>query len=663
MTRCTNSLFRRFRQDDSAAVAALAALAISALVGFAALVVDVNYYFFARSVVQASANAAALAGAQQIGYGGNPITVATNYSSVASGDKNYVGTLSISMASGYPSLTCATTWATNSGVACSENYTTSSCATAPCSPAANILEVSETANVPTFFGRLFGISSIPITATAWASAQGSALGPWNVALIVDTTASMGGAPTGQSATSCSGFSTAIKCAVDGAQTLLSELWPCASGLSSCTGAAPLDEAALFTFPPLTNAYEATVDIGTAPGAKGCSSSPAIATYYSGVANTTSKTTTTTALSLTTSMTADTAFNTGTLALVADTLVTATSKGTSSGNAVLTFASGSLTANVVAGVAIYDLTNPAAIPSGTTVKSTTATTVTMSAAVASGGVGNGDTIAFIFGDIPAGTGGNPWPWWKNAGSTYISSMPTPPTTSATMSAAPTGNGIASGDTIIVAPVYQLVSFANDYRTSDTSGLNASSAIVKATAQGCLGTPGGLHTYYADAINAAQDALVAVQAARVAAGNQAGQNVIILLSDASASSTPQQMGPLETAQASYECGAAVVAAQNAAKAGTTVYGIYFDDGSPGCNDTAVAPGLSSIITSSCTAMQLIANGPGATAGTYVNDQSKLFYSADGTSAPCKSSQPYTSIHQIFQQVVATLTNARLVPAGTS
>ena len=101
----------------------------------------------------------------------------------------------------------------------------------------------------------------------------------------------------------------------------------------------------------------------------------------------------------------------------------------------------------------------------------------------------------------------------------------------------------------------------------------------------------------------------------------------------------MGPLESAQSTYECGAAIVASQNAAKNGTTMYVVYYDDGSPSCNDTAKAPGLGSKITSSYTAMQQIANAPGATAGTFVNDQPKLFYSTDGTSAPCKATASYT------------------------
>jgi hypothetical protein len=688
MTRDPNSLYRRFQRDDSAAVAALAALGISAVVGLAALVVDIDYYFSARSVVQASANAAALAGAQQIGNGGNPVSTATQYSSVASGDKNYVGTLSITMVSGYPALSCASTWATNAGVACSQNYITSTCTTAPCSPAVNLITVAETTNVPTFFGRLFGMSSIPLTATATASAQGSVLGPWNVALIVDTTASMGGAPTGQAAKACSGFGSAIDCAIDGAQVLLSELWPCASGLSSCTGATPLDEAALFVFPPLTNPSQAQLDYT-------CShTNPQIATTYSGVQGI-SQASTTTTLNLSSSsmsnpwgmqvltsgsvnsanMSASNAFNSSSAAsppaaannalwpVVTD-AGTPTNQATGSTSAVLHFPSGVITAAAVAklvGLTVQDTTSPGAIPAGTKVSSASSTgnTVTMSANAHGSGVQSGDLITFGT-SIPAGTGS--WPWW-GTGTTVSSVSTSPAPGSLTLSAAPTGAGVLLGDNIIVGALYQIVGFGNDYRSSDTASLNTSSSIVKATNQGCLSTPGGLGTYYADAINVAQHALVAVQSARVAAGNQAGKNVIILLSDAAAASSAAQMGPLEAAQATYECGAAVVAAQNAAKAGTTVYGIYFDDGSPSCSDTAIAPGLSSIITSSCTAMQLIANAQGPTAGTFVNDQPKLFYSADGTSAPCKSSQPYTSIHQIFQQLVATLTKARLVPVGTT
>jgi hypothetical protein len=68
----------------------------------------------------------------------------------------------------------------------------------------------------------------------------------------------------------------------------------------------------------------------------------------------------------------------------------TNAATSSGN-VLHF--GSVSSVVVAGCVVEDLTNSGAIPAGTTVASTTATTVTLSANVTGSGVGNGDSIAF------------------------------------------------------------------------------------------------------------------------------------------------------------------------------------------------------------------------------------------------------------------------------
>ena len=206
-----------------------------------------------------------------------------------------------------------------------------------------------------------------------------------------------------------------------------------------------------------------------------------------------------------------------------------------------------------------------------------------------GVAKGDLITFGT-SITPGSGGNAWPWWQNTGSTTVSSVSTSPAPgSATLSASPTGAGVLQGDTIFAAPLYQIVPFSSDYRpcaakSTTCTTLNNASNIVKVTKNNCLGTPGGLGTFYADAITAAQTALVAQQNLRIAAGQPAGTNVIILLSDGAATSTSAQMGPLETANVNQECHAAISAAQAAAKAGTWVYAIYYDDGSPDCSDIA-------------------------------------------------------------------------------
>jgi hypothetical protein len=333
---------------------------------------------------------------------------------------------------------------------------------------------------------------------------------------------------------------------------------------------------------------------------------------------------------------------------------------------LTFPAGVVTANITAGLTIQDTTNPSTIPAGTTVMSISAanSTVTMSANVAGSGVASGDLITFGT-SISPGAGGNPWPWWQNTSPTTISSVTLP--TTATMSASPNGspNGadILQGDTIIVAPLYQITAFLADYRTSDTAAaLNPNSDLSKAMGAGPKGcppvqTPGGLLTFYADAITAAQNALVVEQAARIAAGQSGGTNVIILLTDGNANADSEKMGPLKTA--SNECLAAVTAAQNAAAAGTWVYAVYYDDNSNGTCTTDTGNYTGPDPDGACYALQQIANVPGANPGTYVNDPTK-FYSTD-VSGTCKSVNNYTNIVDIFTSIGTSLARSRLIPAA--
>jgi Flp pilus assembly protein TadG len=734
MSSGRNSPIGNVLNNESGAAAILAVVVIPVLFGLASLSVDLGYVYHAQRVLQASTDAAALAGAQVIGTGGTPITEATTYS--ANGTLNANTSLT--------NVTVSTTLKCYSsiGLACSTNQTPScASANANCSGTngANGIEVVQTAQVPTFFARIFGITSVNISATASASMRGGVPTPLNVAVIIDTTASMGNAATGPAATACSGYSTAIACAVDGAQTLLGELWPWQTGATSGT---PVDEAALFVFPPVTNAGQATTDISC--------TAPQIATTYSGVegiatastgttvnlapsisfkgyiSNATGGTSAGTVLTVTSvtsgtlevgsvisgsgvtsgtyitsfgtgtggtgtynvsarqkvaatageamtasywgqqvnasgssptsaSMSTVNAFNTGTTWAAVTDLGTPTSEATTSGK-TLTFPSGVVTSKITAGMTVLDNTTPSAIPSGTTVSSisTSANTVTLSSNVT---VSAGDLITFGT-SIPAGTGS--WPWWGTGTSVSSVSTSTAPG-SVTLSATPTGPGVLLGDMIVAAPLYQIVGFGNDYRTSDTASLNTSSNIVKITGSGCLKTPGGLGTYYADAISAAQSALVAEQAARVAAGGQSGTNVIVLLTDGNASSSSTQMGPLKST--SNECQAAVIAAQTAAAAGTKVYAVYYDDNgtSSTCpNDTGSYTGAAP--DGACYTLQQIANSPGATSGSYVND-SALFYSTDGTSSPCPSNNNYSTMKTIFQNIATSLQTARLIPNNTT
>ncbi len=151
----------------------------------------------------------------------------------------------------------------------------------------NALSVTETATVPTTFARVLGFNTWSLSATAMASAKGGFNGPYNVAIVVDTTASMNSSDSGN----CS--STKISCALQGVQTLLKTLSPCAGGLTSCGSAsassatvpAPatgtltasnvtnaVDEVSLFAFPGPVSTAQAQLDTN-------CSgTNPAITSY-------------------------------------------------------------------------------------------------------------------------------------------------------------------------------------------------------------------------------------------------------------------------------------------------------------------------------------------------------------------------------------------------
>ena len=106
--------FLRLHRDRRGAVAVLTAAIIVALAGVGAVAVDVGYAVTAQRQLQASTDAAALAGARDIGSTTNdPRQSATSYSAVA-GNRNAPSNLNVTMASGYPLLKCFT----STGVTC-----------------------------------------------------------------------------------------------------------------------------------------------------------------------------------------------------------------------------------------------------------------------------------------------------------------------------------------------------------------------------------------------------------------------------------------------------------------------------------------------------------------------------------------------------------------
>ncbi len=233
--RCP-SIARRAFGDESGQSIAWVVLAMGILLGMAAFVIDIGHAYFCYRELQAATDAAALAGAQNL-RSSSATAIATEYSAV-SGDKNTYANLSnVTMVSGYPLFECLTTLK-NMGVACvSPND-------------ANAIQVKEKATISTFFARIFGISTMTISATSTASVTTRAA-PYNVAILIDTTESMNTYDS-----NCG--NTRIACALTATQVLLADLDPCPPSAGTCTvsnGVAQnaLDQVSVFTFPNVTTA--------------------------------------------------------------------------------------------------------------------------------------------------------------------------------------------------------------------------------------------------------------------------------------------------------------------------------------------------------------------------------------------------------------------------
>lgn len=67
------------RSQESGSTIIIIALAMTALLGLTALVVDVGYLYIERSRLQNAADAAALAGARDLITGGHPYTTVADY--------------------------------------------------------------------------------------------------------------------------------------------------------------------------------------------------------------------------------------------------------------------------------------------------------------------------------------------------------------------------------------------------------------------------------------------------------------------------------------------------------------------------------------------------------------------------------------------------------
>ena len=209
---------RRACADNRGSVAIIVAIAMIALMGVAAVVIDISYIYNVRRQLQSATDQSALAGASQV-YQSTGVTTATSYSATT-GNKNVAPGITVTMVSGYPMVKCLT----------SLNL--------PCagSPAGNAITVMQRATIPTFFARIFGKNAVTVTVQATAAAAGNQPKPYNIVMVIDTTGSMS---TNDGL--CNGSTqTRIACAKLGGQQLLNGMYP------------SLDKVALMTYPGVSN---------------------------------------------------------------------------------------------------------------------------------------------------------------------------------------------------------------------------------------------------------------------------------------------------------------------------------------------------------------------------------------------------------------------------
>jgi hypothetical protein len=223
---------RRVFNEQNGQVLPWMALGMVGFLGLAGLTIDIRHAYVAYDVLQASTNAAALAAAgSTYNKSGTTVTSQANLYGSDSAGKNArasLGTVQTTSQSECLDILLP------QGTSCTANS------------APNAVKVTQTASVPTYFLRVLGITSIPMSATAQAAMQGMAQ-QWNLAIIVDSTSSMSDPPD----SNCNGYSTRFSCAMNGIQSLLAATNPCAPGFTSCASANHNVTVSLFTFPNVT----------------------------------------------------------------------------------------------------------------------------------------------------------------------------------------------------------------------------------------------------------------------------------------------------------------------------------------------------------------------------------------------------------------------------
>ncbi len=241
MRRASNSVALHLLREEKGQMLPWLVLLSGVIFGAAGLTIDLGHGFICYRELQASTDAAALAGAYAMPTpGATTASVSAKVASFSSATSN--GVTGANSSPNLPNTTISTTF---------RCVATSTIVSAPCtaSPTGyNVVQVVQQTSIPTYFIRalsLLGINSaksLNLSATSTATMMSGHATQVNVALVLDTTASMA---SNDSDANCN--NTRIACALAGAQKLLQGLSPCTAS-STKTNCTPFDQVSLFTFP-------------------------------------------------------------------------------------------------------------------------------------------------------------------------------------------------------------------------------------------------------------------------------------------------------------------------------------------------------------------------------------------------------------------------------
>ena len=238
----------RVWKDEQGQVLPWVALMSVLFLGMAGLSVDLGHAYVCYRELQTSTDAATLAGAYAMTLGNATSDSVQSevyaFSSLASGAGTTSGVganvnsnlLNVHVPT--VSLSCVT----------NSNYVSVPCAASNTND--NVIQVTQTAQVPMYFIqaiKALGAASpqtfMTLSATSTAAIQSGQNQALNLAIIIDTTASM---KTQDNDANCG--NTRIYCALQGVQTLLGSLSPCSTGSTSSNCLSAYDQVSLFTFP-------------------------------------------------------------------------------------------------------------------------------------------------------------------------------------------------------------------------------------------------------------------------------------------------------------------------------------------------------------------------------------------------------------------------------